>query len=37
MVEVITSILEGKESNLTNGMFYGQQWKIDQIFSYVVP
>jgi hypothetical protein len=34
MVRVFASILEVKGSNLMGGVVCGQQWYVDQIFSY---
>jgi hypothetical protein len=37
MVRVFASIPKVKGSNLMNGVVCGQQWYVDQIFSYLIP
>jgi hypothetical protein len=37
MVRVFASILKVKGSNLMNGVVYGEQWYVNQIFSYLIP
>jgi hypothetical protein len=37
MVKVFSPILKVKGSNLMGGVVCGQQWYVDQIFSYRIP
>jgi hypothetical protein len=37
MVRVFTSIPKVKVSNLMGDVMCGQQWYVDQIFSYQIP
>ncbi len=37
MVKVFASNPKVKGSNLIGGVMYGQQWYVDQIFSYQTP
>jgi hypothetical protein len=37
MVRVFASIPKVKGSNFINGVVCGQQWYVDQIFSYLIP
>ncbi len=37
MVRVFASILKVKGSNFMSGVMCGQQWNVDQIFSYWIP
>jgi hypothetical protein len=37
MVKVFASIPKVKGSNFMNGVVCGQQWYVDQIFSYGIP
>jgi len=36
MVKVFISIIKVKGSNFINGVVCGQQWYVDQIFSYLI-
>jgi len=37
MVKVFVFIIKVKKPNLMNGVVCGQQWYVDQIFSYRIP